>query len=243
MGMTGSAISGVVLSTVRYGDNGIVVNVLTRESGRRAFMASTPGVKSGKGAKMAMLMPLSLIEFVTTGGRNGKMARMGQTRLRMPFTRLGADPTRRAVAIFIAELLCRTIPEDVPDPVSFDFVDAAISALDDEIDGAYNFHLWFMMHLMAHLGIGPEAGTGRKEIFDMEAGTWADRLPPHPNTIRGRDAELWRALGETGVTDLAGITMSRGERQRMIDLMSQYYRMHMPGFSQLKSAAILAMLN
>ena len=77
----------------------------------------------------------------------------------------------------------------------------------------------------------------------MEAGTWADRLPPHPNTIRGRDAELWRALGETGVTDLAGITMSRGERQRMIDLMSQYYRMHMPGFSQLKSAAILAMLN
>lgn len=206
-------------------------------------MASTPGVKSGKGAKMAMLMPLSLIEFVATGGRNGKMARMGQTRLRMPFTRLGADPTRRAVAIFIAELLCRTIPEDVPDPVSFDFVDAAISALDDEIDGAYNFHLWFMMHLMAHLGIGPEAGTGRKEIFDMEAGTWADRLPPHPNTIRGRDAELWRALGETGVTDLAGITMSRGERQRMIDLMSQYYRMHMPGFSQLKSAAILAMLN
>ncbi len=242
--MTGSGLTqGIVLSTVRYGDNGIVVNILTREDGRRAFMASTPKAQSGKNAKMALLMPLSLIEFSASGARSGRMARMSQARLRHPFVRVCTDPTRRAVAMFTAELLCRAMPEEVPDPASFDFIDTAISALDDEIDGAYNFHLWFMMHLTSHLGIGPEANDTRLPIFDMEAGTWADHLPPHPNTLSGREAELWDALEATGVTELADITMSRGERQRMIELMSAYYRMHLPSFGQLKSAAILAMLN
>lgn len=243
MASVSTSVTGIVISTVRYGDNGVVANVLTRDDGRRAYMASATGGKSGKGGRMAMLMPLSLIEFVASGIKRTAMPRMSQTRFRRPLGKIPFDPTRRAVAMFVAELLTRAVPEEVPDPVLFDFVDASISILDDDIDGTYNFHLWFMMHLADHLGIGPERNTTGSNIFDMEAGLWADRLPPHPFSVCGREAELWESLGETDVTDLASITMTRSERQHMIDLMSQYYKIHLPGFGQLKSQTILAMLN
>ncbi len=243
MATVSTPVAGIVLSTVRYGDNGVVANVLTRDEGRRAYMAAASGGKSGKGGRMAMLMPLSLIDFVASGVKRTAMPRMSQTRFRRPFGKIPFDPTRRAVAMFLAELLLRSVPEDVPDPLLFDFVDASISILDDDIDGAYNFHLWFMMHLADHLGIGPERNTIGSRIFDMEAGLWAERLPPHPFTVCGREAEIWEALGKTEVTELAEITMTRAERQRMIDLMGQYYKIHIPGFGQLKSQTILSMLN
>lgn len=234
---------GIVLTTVRYGDNGVVVNTLTRDEGRRSFMVSATGGRRGGGARMALLMPLSLIGFVQTGGRGGRMGRMSQTRLRHSHVRLQTDPTRRAVAMFVAELLYRSTPEDVPDPELFDFADSAIKALDGEMEGAYNFHLWMMMRLTDYLGIAPEAERGGRAIFDLEAGTWVGIQPPHPNTIDGRMADLWERLRNAEINELGDIAMSRTERQALIEAMSQYYRLHLPSFGNLKSASILAMLN
>lgn len=234
---------GIVLTTVRYGDNGVVVNVLTRDEGRRAYMASAGGGRKGGGSRMALLMPLSLIGFVPTGGRGGRMGRMSQTRLRQPSVRLQTDPTRRSVAIFVAELLYRSTPEDVPDPELFDFADTAIRQLDSDMSGAYNFHLWLMIHMAAYLGIEPEKERLGRAIFDLEAGTWATSQPPHPNTIDGRMADLWDSLLNAEAAQLGDIAMSRAERQSLIEVMSQYYRLHLPNFGSLRSASILAMLN
>lgn len=230
-----------MLSTVRYGESGVVANVLTRGDGRRAFMASAGG-KGGKGGKMAMLMPLSLIEFVATGVKKSAMPRLSQARFRRPFVRLQTDPTRRSVAMFVAELLCRATPQDVPDPGLFDFADSAISALDDDISGAYNFHLWFMMHLTQHLGIEPEAERRGLPIFDMEAGLWTDTYPPHAHTLDGRWADLWSGLMGMEIETLADVTMTRLERREMIERLCTYYSLHLPEFGVMKSQVVLGML-
>lgn len=241
--METSEQAGIVLSTVRYGESGVVANVLTRDGGRRSFMTSGAGGRKGGGSRMAMLMPLSQVGFVQSGGRGGRMGRMTQLRLRRPAVRIPVDPVRRSVAMFVAELLYRSTPEEVPDPELFDFADGAVTRLDGEMEGAYNFHLWLMMRLTAYLGIEPETGRGGRGIFDLEAGTWACVQPPHPNTVDGRMADLWERISEAEVTSLGGIVMSRGERQGMIEALSQYYRLHLPVFGTLKSAAVLAMLN
>ncbi len=240
--MAAETTQGIVLSAVKYGDKGVVVNVLTRGNGRRAFMASVGGGK-GKGGGAAMLTPLSLIEFVSTGVRRTAMQRMSQTRFRRPPIRMWTDPVRRSVAMFVAELMVKSVPEEVPDDELFEFADAAIGKLDDDIGGAYNFHLWFMMQLAAYLGIGPDMGRHGAKIFDMEAGTWESAMPVHPNILTMRDADLWEELQNTGVETLESVRMTRAERQRMIEAMSQYYRLHLPGFTGLKSQSILAMLN
>lgn len=230
---------GVVLSAVKYGESGIVVNVLTRSEGRRGFMASAG---RGRGRVSSMLLPLSVIEFVTTGRKPSQMRRMSDVHLCHPFKSIPFSPLRRAEAFFIAELLCHAVPDDVPDPDLFDFVSGAVAALDDGMDGDYNFHLFFMMRLADYLGFGPDINREGMPIFDMAAGTWVGAYPPHPDVVTGRMADLWHWASSVETSGLAGMPMSRVERQELITLMTKYYRLHQPGFRDLSSQQILAQL-
>lgn len=228
---------GIVLSTVRYGDRGVVVNTLTRSSGRRGYMASAG--RRGLGAAMS---PLTFLEFVGKGRRAGQMWRMGDVRLARPFRSIPFDPVLRAEAFFVAELLCRAVPADVPDPELFDFVSGAVAALDSGLEGRCNFHLFFMMRLTELLGFAPDTSRRGMPTFDMAAGSWAASPPPHPDSVGGRLADLWEALSTVGLGDLAQVAMSRAERREMVRLMSRYYQLHQPGFSPLKSQDVLSQL-
>lgn len=228
---------GLVLSTVRYGDRGVVVDILTRSSGRRGYMAS-----AGKTGSGAALSPLTAVEFVARGRRHGQMWRMGDVRLSRPFRQIPFDPVLRAEAFFVAELLTRSVPADVPDPELFDFASGAVAALDGGLEGCCNFHLFFMMRLTGPLGFAPDTSRRGMPSFDMEAGSWVPAPPPHPDSVGGRHADLWEALSTVGVDGLAQVAMSRAERREMVRLLSRYYQLHQPGFSPLKSQDVLSQL-
>ena len=63
--MTTDKSEGVVLSTVRYGDDAVIVSALTRDAGRRAYMAALGASRRRAG----LLAPLSVVEFVAAGRR------------------------------------------------------------------------------------------------------------------------------------------------------------------------------
>ena len=230
---------GIVLSTVKYGDKSVVANILTRESGRRGFMVSIGGRRNGVAA---MLQPLSCIEFSYGGGRRASLRRATEMKLEMPFATIPFSPVRRSEALFLAELLCKAIPDDVPDPDLYDFVRASVEQLDGALNGDYNFHLMFMMRLTDYLGFAPDTERKGALLFDMESGLWTSNIPIHQNTVSGRMADLWLSFCTADASYLQEIEMNRSERQEMISLMEQYYRLHQPGFGELKSQKILAML-
>lgn len=230
---------GIVLSTIKYGDKGLVVNILTHGEGRRAFMASA---QRGKSMHFAMLMPLANVEFVATGVKPNQMQRMTEVHLLQPFRSIPFSPVKRAEAFFIAELLCHAVPNDVPDAELYTFVSHAVAMLDDGMEGDYNFHLLFMMRLAAHLGFAPDTGRSEMPIFDLVAGVWAPTLPPHPDVLTDRMADLWHWLTTVTPDNLSSMPMSRAERQELITHMTRYYQLHQPGFRNLTSQSILAQL-
>lgn len=230
---------GIVLSTVKYGESGIVADILTRGSGRKGYMASA-GRKRGGG--QPILTPLTTVDFVGRRRRENQMSRMGDVRLSRPFRTIPFNPVRRAEAFFIAELMSRAIPPEIPDPDLFDFASQAIGALDDGMEGDYNFHLYFMMRLAEHLGFGADTSRDGRGFFDMAGGTWVESLPPHPDAVGGRMADIWHWASTTTTGRLAEMEMNRSERQELIRLMTRYYKIHQPGFGDMASQQILAML-
>ncbi|MBO7313315.1 MAG: recombination protein O N-terminal domain-containing protein, partial [Alistipes sp.] len=53
---------GVVLNTIKYGDKGVIVNMLTDTAGRQSYMVQ--GIRpTAKGSKMALLQPMFAVEF------------------------------------------------------------------------------------------------------------------------------------------------------------------------------------
>ncbi len=233
---------GIVLSTVRYGETQKVVNILTRENGRMAYMVSGNGKRSA--GRAAMLMPLSGLDFIASGsGKRAGMKRISEMYLRRPLNAVLTDPIRRSEAFFMAELLCHALPENVPDETLYDYVEQSIVVLERGPNGLCNFHLYFMMHLMDYIGIAPDHERSGQSTFDMAEGRWSSQSTTHPHVLTGQNAELWHNLALTTFDGLAQLSLNRNERQELIGMMSDYYRLHQPGFGTLHSQEILAMLN
>ena len=232
-------IEGIVLSSVRYGESSRIVNVLTRDEGKAGFMLRQNGKhKSGSG----MLLPLSGVEFIASGGRKGGMRAMKDLSLRHTPASFGSDPVRRSEAFFIAELLCHTLPDGIGDELLYEYVENSILTLEQGIDGIANFHLYFMMHLTDYIGIAPSVERDEHTHFDLLSGEWTDGFGNMSNSISGEEAELWYDLENVALDELNSLNLNRNSRQQLIDLMQRYYSLHHPGFTLLKSQDILAML-
>ena len=233
---------GIVLSSVKYGDSSLVVNVLTRDDGRRAFIV--PARRSSRHVNVAaMLMPLSQIEFEPLLRRKNAMPRLAEPHLAFPYTSIHSDNVKRQVCFFIAELLVKSIPDDVPDPLLFDFVAQSLQAFDVNLPAPYNFHIFFMLNLSDFLGFGPDRQRTACSVFDLQAGVWTSSLPFHQHLLSGRMADLWHAFASADPLALDQISLSRQERHDLIDALQDFYALHHPGFRQLQCPDFLASLS
>ena len=237
-----SLVRAIVLSVVKYGESSLVVNAFTEEHGRRGYVCSAPKVRRGASVSSALL-PLAYVSFVASSRPHASLRRMRDVHLVSPFVSLPFNPLRRSVAMFIAELLVRTLPDEVPDPELFDFLVSSISAFDAGlVKGEANFHLFVMMRLSAYLGFAPDVRRDSAPLFDMQAGAWTSSIPVHSFVVSGRMADAWHALSQVELDGLNSLSLSRADRHELIDLLSQYFRLHHPRFSELRSHEVFKQL-
>ena len=131
-----------------------------------------------------------------------------------------------------------------------------------------NFHLAFLMHLSRFIGIYPnldvsgnlnlnpnpplsavnsplstvhfQLSTLNSQLyFDLLAGTYCDRQPSHAHFLRNEEARVLPVLFRMNYPTMHLFRLSRRERQRILHVLNEYYRLHVPGFPELKSLEIL----
>ena len=105
------------------------------------------------------------------------------------------------------------------------------------------FHICFLYNLGMFIGIEPDVATyvpGRN--FDLLNGVFVDGIPPHDHFVGGEDAESLRKLSRITYGNMHLFRFSRVQRNRLVDLMLDYYRLHNSAIGELRSPAILASL-
>ncbi|MBQ0034647.1 MAG: DNA repair protein RecO [Bacteroidales bacterium] len=143
--------SAIVLHSTRVSDRSSVLHLYTRECGRIPYLIY--GVASRKSPKQAMLMPLALLDIEAVHLENRDLQQLRDWQLAYVPTALSADITRQTVALFIAEILYRTLTHPLPDPRLFDFLERTVHELDTRPD-PQNVHLEFLLGFIQHLGFG-----------------------------------------------------------------------------------------
>ena len=68
---------GVVLGTIKYGDKGLVVQMLTSSHGRQSYMVQGLGSRRGHG-KLALFQPMFALEFEGLESQRMQMHRLGE---------------------------------------------------------------------------------------------------------------------------------------------------------------------
>ena len=116
----------VILSLRPYSDRAHIVHTYTRACGRMNYMVYGLGKKKSTG----LYAPLSVVEMeVSASGR--AMESVREAHLAYIPQRIATDMRRQTVALFIAEVLYRTLRHPMGDEGLFDLIAATVRLLDN----------------------------------------------------------------------------------------------------------------
>ncbi len=224
----------VGLRTFRHGDSTLVLKAYTELFGARSYLVRA-GRKSA--AQAARLQPMARLELVVTeqGGRDLQYVR--EMQVWRPYTNLQSDPMRGLVLLFAQEVFYRTLREEAPDPALFAFVLEALEAI-DTTGGLAEQPLQLLLGLAGHLGFRPGRATAPGQRFDLREGQFFSGEPAHAFCLNAQDSQALEQLLRSGAGTPA-YPMQAAQRRAMLEHLLQYFRLHVEGFGELRSPAVL----
>ncbi len=229
---------GVVLGTLKYGEKGVIVHILTDVAGRQSYMVQ--GLRTtAKGSKMAMLQPMFAVEFEGLVSSKMSMHRMKDLAPGIVLHSTPFDVRKSTMALFMAEVLHRFVKDNEQTEGLFDFVWASVGALDALEEGISNFHLWFLANLSRLLGFAPDNEYVDGAWFDIREGHFTPHALFPSMALTPENARLLHDMLECDVRYLGEIGLNHDERRNFLDAMLRYYAFHFDAIHSVESLRIL----
>lgn len=221
---------GIVLNYLKYKETSIIVKIFTRELGLKSYLVH--GVRTqGKGSKIALYQPLSLLDLVVYDKENSGLQRISEAKILHPHRLIPFDFARTSIALFMTEVINRSIYEGYQNDWLFDFLVESISTLDRQDCIVGHFPLVFLVEKAKYLGFAPETAGG----FLVES-------VHHPFPAE----EMVPALSylESLIEDrfLCQFKISVAIRRKLLDHLLDFHSEHLDQASPIKSLPIIRQL-
>jgi len=140
----------IVLHLTRVGDSAIVIHTIDSVAGRQSLMLRGMGKKN---RNIAALHNLSVLDVVTTEPPVGSMLYLSEFEPLFSLNGLRSDIYKSTMAMFIAEILYRSVREGDGGGEYFSRLVENIVHLDAVEGPAANFHLWWMADYCRLMGV------------------------------------------------------------------------------------------
>jgi DNA repair protein RecO (recombination protein O) len=234
-------IQAVVIGSVTYSDSSRVVKVLTKESGVIPIW-----VRTGKKSKKALWHPLSVVELSGfTRKKSGGLANFKEAARCLPANNLLNDAKRSSVAFFIAEVLDKSLEDEVPLPEVFDLMIDIINLIELETSVS-NLHIFFMSRLVDALGLMPEeydrTNMGAVNSLNLDTGEWSEikmSLTAKDHYLNFELASLLMAISGMDFEQLQGISLAKSDKKELLLGMVMFVQLHHSGLREIKSYDVL----
>ena len=228
----------IILGSIKYSDSSLILHAYTEEYGRTAYVVN--GIKSKRCAvKPALLTPLSIVGLETEHNPKRDIQRIKESKIIFSSYNISADPVRNSVAHLLAELLYHSLRETGKNTALFDFLVHSISLLENIEDGIANFHLVFMLKLSAFLGFYPNYDNkAANTFFDQLNGCFLYDKPMHNHFLQIEESNLLKNL----LINNYKTPFTRNQRNKMLEELLNYYRLHLTHFGEIRSVGVLRKL-
>ncbi len=211
---------GIVFRFTKYGETSIIVNIFTELFGLQSYIVNGVRSKSSKN-KIALYQPLTLLEMVVYHRENANINRIKEVKCFYPYQTIPVDIKKSALAIFINEVLNKTVKDESHAQDLCTFLMESLQALDQMTEKAENFHLLFLLKLSRLLGFG--------------AYNLIEVLGP-----RASDEETERLLAQLIPADYnTFIPLTNTQRRAILELLLKFYADHIDTFGEMRSVQVL----
>lgn len=229
----------VVLRQLKYGDQSLIVDMLTRELGRVSFAVRVPKTSRGKLRKQ-LFQPMTLLDVELDYRERSQLQRLREARIAAPYNNMHTDPVKLAETLFLAELLHYVTRDEQQNHPLFAFVENSMQWLDMAVEGYANFHLVFLMRLTRFVGFFPNLDDYADGCcFDLREARFTTATPVHPDFLQPTEAARIATLMRMDFTTMRLFRMSRADRNRIAEVLVRYYRLHVPQMPEPLSLPVL----
>jgi DNA repair protein RecO (recombination protein O) len=233
------ATEGIVLHSIKYGENSIIATIYTREYGRQAYMMNISRSKKSKN-KTGILQPLFLVDMVAYQKDIREVQRIKEVKNQPVYQNIPFDVAKSAQALFLAEMLLKTLREQESYPEMFEFIRNSLVFFDLAEGSAANFHLWFLFRLTEFLGFLPGMEKiGFEGWLDMRKGAVVPFEPSHPFFANREATQVLIKLSSLKLQELAQLKISRNIRGYLTSKLVEYYQLHFEHLGEIKSLKVL----
>jgi DNA repair protein RecO (recombination protein O) len=230
---------GIVLKTTDYGETSVIVQVFTEKLGLQSYIIN--GVKKPK-AKISrnMLQPLHLLDMVVYHKAAGNVQRISELKTSPVLQSIPYDVIKSSMAMFLNEVLYKSIRQQSADENLFDFVFSAIEWLDHQTVGLANFHLLFLIQLTRYVGFYPDRYQANEaDYFDLKNGVFIKYKPDSVLYLSPPHTQNFGKLLQCNFENLAALKLTNDERRYLIAKLLEYYALHIESFGSVHSHEIL----
>ena len=229
---------GIVLNHLKYGDTSLITTIYTEALGRKSFIVQ--GVYKRKAKFHSnFFQPFTLLELEIDVNPKRELQRIKEINL-YPFHSLPFDVIKSAIALFLSEILYKTLKEEEPNPSLFDYLYHTIQLIDIKDTGIANFHLVFLLNLTKYLGFYPVNNYSEVEsLFDPLNGKFSQSLTSS-SVNSDRILSQWvNQLLNLSFDDLESLQLNHQTRNSLLKLIIEFYNLHLGGLTNVKSLLIL----
>lgn len=232
-------VRGIVFKTVKYAESSVICTVYTDKFGIQSYLIN--GVRGTKSKnKQSLVQPVSLLQMVVYHRENKQLQRVREFNFDYIYTSLPFAITKSSIALFLIEILYKTIREHESNEALFDFIHNSFVALDKMTGQMGAFHLHFLVHLSRYLGFMPADNYAPSNpVFDLREGTYCASDPGHGDIIQYPESKwLFRLSGiEAYAADES--TIPKPSRKKLLRQLITYYALHIESFGRVRSVDIL----
>lgn len=238
----------IVLHTIKHGESGLVVQCYSSTNGKQALYLRG-GAKAN--IKSAKFHRLNVLDIITYSNSTSSMPQIREFTQAAALNSIRTNIYKNTIAIFISEIIVRTIREHEANPQLFTFIKTAIEILEQMERGIANFHIYFLVQLASMLGFKPHNNYSEKTplfnislacftepflIFDGNKCIISEESTSH---LTVKESYLLHKILNTQFTQIESITCNGELRLNFAKKIISYLSYHLGISIEIKSLDVL----
>lgn len=225
----------IILQNIKHGDKKHILKLFTKQHGTLTVSARSGG--AGSKVKAGALLPLNLVEIELTLKQNKEVQSLNAISCYYVSAGSQGSLSKLSIAQFLNEVLVKSLREQAANLHLFEFIETCIKYLHESEEDFMNLHLYFLHELTKYLGFEPQNNfSAQRPFFDCREGRFCENSLTMPLGLNREDSHLF---SEFIASNKLKVPVSNSQRQLILDAYLAYYKLHIPGFNEIKSLEVL----
>ena len=235
-------IEAIVLKNTILGDQKMIVDLFTDKLGCVSVITHFSSSVKGK-LKKQLFVPLSILDVEIDYKENSSLQKLKNATINTPYTDIPFDSYKLSISFFISEVTFFAVRGENENKPLFDFITNSLMWLDAKTSSCPNFHLVYMMGLVSYLGFMPNLDDYHDgDLFDLRNACFDSCQNGHTDYLNAEESAKLVSLARMNYSTMHVFKMSHNDRNRIVEVLLTFYRLHIPGFPEIKSLDILKQL-